>query len=58
MEKNRIIILSVLLLGTSGRYFTQDNTAIRTVDFVQIFVMGILCGLLSFSLINKFKSKK
>ena len=58
MERTRIIILLVLLLGTTGRYFSQDNTAIRTVDFVQIFIIGVLCGLLSFTLINKFKNKK
>ena len=57
MERNRIIILSILLLGTTGRYFSQNNTAVRTVDFIQIFAIGALCGLLSFSLINKFKSK-
>ena len=41
MEKRKIIILSVLLSLTIGNYFRINNTAaIRTVDFLSIFVIG------------------
>ncbi|MCL9805040.1 hypothetical protein NAT51_05895 [Flavobacterium amniphilum] len=58
MKKNKIIILSILLLAATGRYFIQDHTSIRTVDFIQIFTMGLLFGLLSLSLLKKIKNKE
>jgi hypothetical protein len=58
MKENKIIILSILLLAATGRYFMQEHQEIRTVDFIQIFTMGLLFGLLSLSLLKKIKNKE
>jgi hypothetical protein len=50
MKKNKIIIISILLLAATARYFMQDQRNVKTVDFIQIFTMGLLFGLLGLSL--------
>ncbi len=59
MEKRKIIILSVLLSLTIGNYFRINNTAaIRTVDFLSIFVIGLLAGILIQVFIHAIRNKK
>lgn len=58
MKKNKIIILALLLLGAIGRFIFQDNSHIKAIDFIQIFVIGLLFGLLYLSLLTKFKNKE
>ena len=63
MEKRKTIILSVLLALSIGNYFRiNDTAAIRTVDFLSIFAIGAITGLLiheiAATVSNKDKSQE
>lgn len=47
-RKNIIVILSILLIISIGNFFRISSEAahIRTVEFLSIFVIGALAGLL------------
>jgi thiamine transporter ThiT len=47
-RKNIIVILSILLVISIGNFFRISSEAvnIRTVDFLSIFAIGALAGLL------------
>ena len=58
MKNNRLRIIAVLLvisLVTLSRMKGLEN--IRAVDFLSIFVIGLLSGVLLVGLIDKFKNK-
>lgn len=47
MQNRRPIILAVMLMLATGNYARlAGNEQIRTIQFVSIFVMGALAGLL------------
>lgn len=46
-KRNILIVIALLLVISIGNYFRISPTAnIRTVDFLTIFVIGALAGLL------------
>lgn len=55
--KNRIIIItSVLLIISIGNYFRIiSEGSIRTVEFLSIFAIGVLAGVLATQIIKKVK---
>ena len=58
MKNNRLRIIAVLLvisLVTLSRMKGLEN--IRAVEFLSIFVIGLLSGVLLVGLIDKFKNK-
>ncbi len=58
MEKRKHIILSVLLSLSIGNYFRiNNNAAIRMVDFLSIFAIGLLAGMLIQHILQVFKHK-
>lgn len=58
--KQKIIILTAVLLAIfTGNYFRiTSNNSIRTVDFLSIFVIGALSGILITQLIKFLRNKK
>lgn len=63
MKNRKIIILSVLLALSVGNFFrTNNTTTIRTVDFLSIFAIGAITGLLiheiAATVSNKDKSQE
>jgi hypothetical protein len=59
MEKKRRIILAVLLLLSIGNYSRLlGNDTIRPIQFISIFVIGALSGLLLNEFVNLFKAKR
>ena len=58
--KNKTIILTVALLIISlGNYFGFiSNGSTRTVEFISIFAIGALSGILLTQIIKEFKNKK
>lgn len=57
-NKNRIAIIAVLLIISIGNYTRIiDRNAIRTVEFVSIFVIGALSSLLIREVVLKIKGK-
>ncbi|MEY3499091.1 MAG: hypothetical protein RL308_760 [Bacteroidota bacterium] len=58
--KNRVIVITTLLLIISiGNYLRiiSDGT-IRTVEFISIFTIGVLAGVLSTQITKIVKKKK
>ncbi|MGV8993480.1 MAG: hypothetical protein ACOH1O_05210 [Flavobacterium sp.] len=58
--KNRALLITVILLiGSIGNYFRiiSDNN-IRTVEFLSIFAIGILTGVLFTQIVKMIKYKK
>ena len=58
--KNRALLITVILLiGSIGNYFriVSDNN-IRTVEFLSIFAIGILTGVLFTQIVKMIKYKK
>lgn len=58
--KNRALLITVILLiGSIGNYFRiiSDNN-IRTVEFLSIFAIGILTGVLFTQIVKMIKEKK
>jgi uncharacterized membrane protein len=59
MEKKRRVIIAVLLLLSIGNYSRltgSDN--IRPIQFITIFVIGALTGLLLNEFVTLFKAKR
>ncbi len=56
--KRRRILIAVLLMLSIGNYTRIVGTEnIRTVEFLSIFAIGMLSGLLLYEVISSFKSK-
>lgn len=59
MEKKRRIIIAVLLLLSIGNYSTlTGNDNIRFIQFISIFIIGALTGLLINEFVTLFKAKR
>lgn len=59
MEKNRKIIIAVLLMLCIGNYSRlTGNEHIRPIQFISIFLIGALSGLLLNEFITLFKAKR
>ncbi|SHH52438.1 hypothetical protein [Flavobacterium defluvii] len=58
--KNKSIILTVILLIiASGNYFRNNSAAnIRNVDFLSIFAIGVLFGVLLVQIFLLIKTKQ
>jgi hypothetical protein len=58
MKNPAVFFLPLFLIGAIVRYFTSEiSSTIRTVDFLQIFTIGLLSGVLLILLTNKFRNK-
>lgn len=58
MEKRKLPIIAVLLILSIANYSRIQGTEnIRAIEFLSIFVIGALTGILLVSLINKFKNR-
>ena len=58
MEKRKLPIIAILLILSIANYSTIEGAEnIRTIEFLSIFVIGVLSGVLLVALINKFKKK-
>jgi len=59
MMKNRSIVFTAVLLVISiGNYFRiVSDGSIRTVEFLSIFAIGVLSGVLLVQVIKAFKDK-
>ena len=56
MKKPIVFIIVLTLIGSIVRYSTSEiASSIRTIDFLRIFTIGLLSGVLLFILISKFK---
>lgn len=56
MKNRTIIITSVLLIISIGNYFRIiSEGSIRTVEFLSIFAIGVLAGVLATQIIKKVK---
>jgi hypothetical protein len=59
MDKKRKVILAILLMITIGNYSRLAGSEnIRAIQFLSIFVMGALSGLLINEFISLFKAKR
>ena len=60
MKTNRRrIVLAILLMLSVGNYFRiQGDENIRTIQFLSIFAIGMLFGLLVKELVDSFKNKQ
>ena len=59
MEKNRKIIIAVLLLLSIGNFSRlSNNDNIRPIQFISIFAIGALTSLLINEFVSLFKPKK
>lgn len=59
MEKKRRVIIAVLLLLSIGNYTRiVGNNEIRLIQFISIFVIGALTGLLINEFFSLFKAKR
>jgi hypothetical protein len=58
MEKRKLPIIAILLVLSIGNYARIEGTEhIRLIEFVSIFTIGILSGLLLHSLVTFFKNR-
>ncbi len=56
MEKRKLPIIAILLILSIANYSRIESAEnIRTIEFLSIFVIGVLSGVLLVALINKFK---
>lgn len=59
MEKKRRVIIAVLLMISVVNYSRlAGNDNIRPIQFVSIFVIGVLSGLLINEIVTLFKAKR
>ncbi len=59
MEKKRRVLMAVLLILTVGNYFRLPGSEnVRVIQFLLIFVMGLLSGLLLNEFVTLFRSKR
>jgi hypothetical protein len=59
MKNRRRILIAVLLMISIGNYFRiAGNENIRTIQFLSIFAIGALSGLLLNEFITLFKGKR
>jgi hypothetical protein len=59
MDKRRRVLLAVLLMISVGNYFRIDgNESIRLIQFLSIFAIGMLSGLILREVINFFKNQE
>ena len=58
MKNKGIVISAVLLIVSIGNYFRIiSDGSIRTVEFLSIFAIGALAGVLSTQIFEKVKNK-
>ncbi|MEO8236154.1 MAG: hypothetical protein ABI549_12115 [Flavobacterium sp.] len=58
MKKPSVFIIVLVLIGSIVRYSTSEIAlSIRTIDFLRIFTIGLLSGVLLIILITKFKNR-
>ena len=58
MKKPNVFIIPIFLILAILRYSTSEiASSIRTIDFLQIFTIGLLSGVLLFILTAKFRNK-
>ena len=58
MKKGVIVITAVLLIASIGNYFRiLSDGSIRTVEFLSIFAIGALAGVLLTQIIKMIKNK-
>ena len=58
MKKLNVFFILFFLIGAIVRYSSSEiASSIRTIDFLQIFTIGLLSGILLFVLITKFKNR-
>jgi hypothetical protein len=58
MKNKVIVITAVLLMISIGNYFRiVSDGSIRTVEFLSIFVIGALSGVLITQIFNTLKNK-
>lgn len=56
--RKQIIVVGILLLIASGNYFRINGSdSIRSIYFVSIFAIGLLCGVLLKLLIEAYKAR-
>jgi hypothetical protein len=53
MKNRTIIITAILLILSIGNFMRMSSFGIRTVDFLSIFVIGILAGVLAVLVLKK-----
>jgi hypothetical protein len=59
MEKRRTVAIAVMLMLSIGNYTRlAGNENVRTIQFLSIFVIGVLSGLLIRELVAMFRAKK
>ncbi len=58
MQKKRSVLIAVLLMLSVGNYFRlTSNENVRAVQFLSIFAIGALSGLLIHEVVNLMKAK-
>ena len=59
MKNNRILMTTIFLIVTIGNYMRMgQNGQVRTVEFISIFVIGALSGILIMQIISAIKENK
>jgi len=59
MEKRRPLVLAILLSLSIGNYYRLHGTEhITTIQFLSIFAMGALTGLLINAVAQQFRSRR
>ena len=59
MEKKRRVIIAVFLLLSIGNFISlTNNDNIRPIQFILIFVIGVLTALLINEFVTLFKAKR
>ena len=58
MKKLNVFLIVFFLIGAIVRYSSSEMaSSIRSIDFLQIFTIGLLSGVLLVILITKFKNR-
>ena len=58
MKKPNVFIIPIFLILAILRYSTSEiASSIRTIDFLKIFTIGLLSGVLLVLLLTKFKNR-
>jgi hypothetical protein len=59
MEKRRRIIIAVMLMLSIGNFARiKGNENIRPIQFLSIFIIGVLSGLLINEFVTLFRAKR
>jgi len=59
MKNERIIFTVIFLIISIGNYFRIiSDGSIRTVEFISIFAVGVLAGILLIQIIKVIKDRK